>query len=244
MSTPSSSTSDLEAALSSLSERERKVLAYIGEGLSMKEIAARMFRTVKTVEWYRACLGRKLGARNRVQLARIALACAPGHDRAAGAGSVRSESDVEARYRVAAASAGVIVFDLDLARNRLYISPHGVQWLGLSGDEPGPLPGHWMSVVHPDDRDALRRAGAEALAGLVGDLEQVFHVVRKDRTVARVLGRARAERTQNGKASRLIGVITPLPGQSGAAAHKAGVQVERKGLEPLTPSLQSSCSTN
>ena len=60
-------------SLSVLTEREFEVLAFIGEGLSTAEIAQRLHRSVKTVEWHRRLLGSKLGATNRVELARIAI---------------------------------------------------------------------------------------------------------------------------------------------------------------------------
>lgn len=59
--------------LSSLTERELEVLDLIGRGLSTAEIARHLHRSVKTVEWHRVSLGEKLGATNRVGLARIAL---------------------------------------------------------------------------------------------------------------------------------------------------------------------------
>lgn len=56
-----------------LTARELDVLRMIGEGMSTAEIAAKLFRTPKTIEAHRAALGRKLGVSNRVQLARIAM---------------------------------------------------------------------------------------------------------------------------------------------------------------------------
>lgn len=58
--------------LSQLSRRELEVLAYIGEGLTNHEIAKRIYRSDKTVEWHRSQLGAKLNAPTRVDLARIA----------------------------------------------------------------------------------------------------------------------------------------------------------------------------
>jgi DNA-binding CsgD family transcriptional regulator len=60
-------------ALEDLTEREMEVLELIGEGLSTAEVARRLDRSVKTVEWHRAALGTKLGITNRVELARIAI---------------------------------------------------------------------------------------------------------------------------------------------------------------------------
>lgn len=60
--------------LDALSERELEVLTMIGYGLSTADIATRLHRSVKTVEWHRVALGIKLAAANRVDLARIAIA--------------------------------------------------------------------------------------------------------------------------------------------------------------------------
>lgn len=59
--------------LESLTDREFEVLSLIGEGLPTSEIAHRLHRSEKTVEWHRASLGHKLGVTNRVELARLAL---------------------------------------------------------------------------------------------------------------------------------------------------------------------------
>lgn len=58
--------------LSRLTSRELEVLAYIGEGCTNHEIAKRIFRSDKTVEWHRSQLGIKLGVNTRVELARMA----------------------------------------------------------------------------------------------------------------------------------------------------------------------------
>jgi DNA-binding CsgD family transcriptional regulator len=60
--------------LAKLTSRELEVLRFIGLGLSTAEIAKRLQRSVKTIEWHRVALGEKLGIANRVELARIAIA--------------------------------------------------------------------------------------------------------------------------------------------------------------------------
>lgn len=59
--------------LESLTNREREVLGLIGQGLSLAEIADRLYRSQKTIQTHRLSLGRKLGASNRVELARFAI---------------------------------------------------------------------------------------------------------------------------------------------------------------------------
>jgi DNA-binding CsgD family transcriptional regulator len=60
-------------SLNSLTHRELEILKLIGEGLSTAQIAEHLGRSVKTIEWHRVSLGNKLGVRNRVELARIAI---------------------------------------------------------------------------------------------------------------------------------------------------------------------------
>jgi len=55
-----------------LSPREVEVLALIGQGMSNKEIAASLFRSVKTIDNHRASIGAKLQVAERVGLAAIA----------------------------------------------------------------------------------------------------------------------------------------------------------------------------
>lgn len=55
-----------------LSKRELEVLALIGQGLSMREIAKVLCRSEKTIDGHRQSIGRKLGAASKSQLATIA----------------------------------------------------------------------------------------------------------------------------------------------------------------------------
>ncbi|MEM7626721.1 MAG: response regulator transcription factor [Planctomycetota bacterium] len=56
-----------------MTKREQQVLALIGRGYSIPQIADKLFRSQKTIETHRQSLGRKLGVSNRVELARIAI---------------------------------------------------------------------------------------------------------------------------------------------------------------------------
>lgn len=56
-----------------LTGRELEVLALIGQGLAMKEIAGMLGLSVKTVEKHREAIGRKVGANDRVRLAELAF---------------------------------------------------------------------------------------------------------------------------------------------------------------------------
>lgn len=63
---------NLSCGWASLTSTECDVVAYVGEGLSNKEIAARMFVSPRTVQTHLTHIYRKLGVSSRVQLARQA----------------------------------------------------------------------------------------------------------------------------------------------------------------------------
>lgn len=58
--------------LKSLTPRELEVLALIGQGMTIKEIASALFRSVKTIENHRESIGRKLKKTRGLELACIA----------------------------------------------------------------------------------------------------------------------------------------------------------------------------
>lgn len=58
--------------LDALSPRELEVLALLGQGLTIKEIAKVLFRSEKTVGRHRDSIGAKLGLSNKVDLAEVA----------------------------------------------------------------------------------------------------------------------------------------------------------------------------
>lgn len=60
---------DLEAALSSLTPRERQIVAYVAAGRPNKVIAIDLDISLRTVEAHRARIFAKLHARNAMQLA-------------------------------------------------------------------------------------------------------------------------------------------------------------------------------
>ncbi len=60
------------SVLSSLTDREYEIFRLIGMGMSSSEIAAKLLRSVKTIEAHRANLKQKLGLRNASELNRFA----------------------------------------------------------------------------------------------------------------------------------------------------------------------------
>ncbi|MEZ6164690.1 MAG: LuxR C-terminal-related transcriptional regulator [Phycisphaerales bacterium] len=58
--------------LNVLTARELEILALLGQGMSIKQIAATLFRSTKTIENHREAIGRKLNRTRGVELAVIA----------------------------------------------------------------------------------------------------------------------------------------------------------------------------
>lgn len=58
--------------LDTLSPRELEVLALVGQGMRIRDVAQALYRSEKTIDKHRTAIGRKLNASDRVQLARIA----------------------------------------------------------------------------------------------------------------------------------------------------------------------------
>ena len=115
----------------------------------------------------------------------------------------------EERFRIAAASAGDVIYEWDLSSDTL-------RWFGdidgLLGYPPGAFPrtaGAWTSALHPDDRArvtaAMRRqvAAGEPYAG-------EYRVARSDGRWLHWTDRGSAVRDADGKAVRVIGAISDI----------------------------------
>ena len=96
---------------------------------------------------------------------------------------LRAEREIaasEERYALAAKGAHDGLWDWDLARGTLYLSPRWKEIVGCAGEEIGSDPAEWFGRIHPDDRrradaDLFRRGeGAEAL------LESEHRIAHRD----------------------------------------------------------------
>jgi diguanylate cyclase (GGDEF)-like protein/PAS domain S-box-containing protein len=115
----------------------------------------------------------------------------------------------EERFRIAAASAGDVIYEWEIGGD-------AVVWFGdidgLLGHAPGAFPrthAAWMAALHPDDRD---RAAA-ALRGHMDDGEPYvveYRIARSDGRWLYWTDRGSAVRDAAGKALRLIGAISDI----------------------------------
>lgn len=82
--------------LAVLSEREREILALIGQGLTSQAISKKLCRTIKTIEWHRSSIAKKLKTKDRIALAQLAIQgglCSPTFKVPSAKRSARSGAD-------------------------------------------------------------------------------------------------------------------------------------------------------
>jgi diguanylate cyclase (GGDEF)-like protein/PAS domain S-box-containing protein len=116
----------------------------------------------------------------------------------------------ERSYSYAMAAAGDGIWDWDVASD---VVTHNAKWGELFGYEPGELQ-HPIEVftdlLHPDDREDVRRALQDALAGS-GAYQHEHRMVRRDGTLLHVFDRGSVvERDVHGNPTRMAGAVSDI----------------------------------
>ena len=116
----------------------------------------------------------------------------------------------EERYALAANGSNDGIWDWDVARDHIYLSP---RWKAIVGDHLGELPDRletWLGRVHSDDLDRLKHDLDEHVAGRSHQLENEHRLLHNDGTWRHVLARGQAVRDGSGRATRLAGSLTDV----------------------------------
>ncbi len=116
----------------------------------------------------------------------------------------------EHRHALAMHATGDGVWDWDITRERLYLSPRWKAMLGYAGDELGDAPGEWLGRVHADDRAALQQAIEALCAGTSQHLEHEHRIQDRDGSYRWMLARGTAVRDHAGQATRVVGSLTDV----------------------------------
>ncbi len=124
--------------------------------------------------------------------------------------------DGEERLSLAADSAGVGLWSLNLATGRPWATEKTRELLGLSPDEVLTSDG-FMKLVHPEDRDLIRTAMQEAISSK-GKGRVDFRIVRPDGSVSWIVWRGRVPRKRPGEPDCLMGVIFEITDRKKAEA--------------------------
>lgn len=120
-------------------------------------------------------------------------------------------AEAETRWNFALAGAGQGVWDLDMRRGGTTYSSTWVKMLGYEDGELNGDPDHWLTMIHPDDREAVADADHEHLAGKTDFFEAEFRMRHKDGRWIWILDRGKAiERDGDGRLIRAIGSLTDI----------------------------------
>ncbi len=120
-------------------------------------------------------------------------------------------AEAETRWNFALASAGQGVWDLDMRNGGITYSATWMRMLGYDDGELDGDPSHWLSMIHPDDRDAVEAADRAHLDGLTPHFEAEFRMRRKDGSWLWILDRGKVvERAEDGRLIRAIGSLTDI----------------------------------
>lgn len=127
-------------------------------------------------------------------------------------------ADAEAnRWSFALESAGLGVWDSNLATGQCYYSATWKKMLGYREDELGDRSDLWLTLIHPDDRQRAIESGERHISGETPQVETEFRLRHKDGHWVWVLDRGRVvEWDQDGHPSRMIGVQTDITDQKNA----------------------------
>ncbi len=109
-----------------------------------------------------------------------------------------------ARIQRIAGVGGLEVDLLDGFKN--YRSPEYLAIHGLPADTPVESHESWLSRIHPDDRERMRKYFVDTIRGPGNDYACEYRIIRRDNGQTRWVGvRARIERDAQGRATKLIG---------------------------------------
>ncbi len=119
-------------------------------------------------------------------------------------------SESEERYALAVSGANDGLWDWDLGKNEIYLSPRWKQILGYEEDEVSNDPDEWFERIHPECRKETETRLASHLQGITPHFENEHRLRHKDNTYRWVLARGLALFDEEGNAYRMAGSHTEI----------------------------------
>ena len=151
--------------------------------------------------------------------------------RALAEGDLRAS---EERFRGLSAASPVGIFRTDLEGNLVYANPR-LEAIGQVSARELRDRG-WMSVVHPDDVDALATGFVAAISS-GGEYEHQYRLVLPDGTIRWVHGRSAIVRNQEGLPVGTVGTLEDITAQREALAAAERAVDQTRRLQQLTARL-------
>ena len=114
------------------------------------------------------------------------------------------------RFRMAAAATMDVIWDLDVAADRLVWGDALTTVLGHDRAALEPGLASWTALVHPDDLERIEASFRAALAGDASQWQGEYRFRRGDGSWAQLLDRCTIVRDADGRARRAVGAMTDL----------------------------------
>ncbi|SMC28068.1 PAS domain S-box-containing protein [Andreprevotia lacus DSM 23236] len=124
----------------------------------------------------------------------------------------------EARWQLAIAATSSGLWEHDLLRNRVYLSPGWKSQLGYADDELTSDFDSWALRLHPDDAHAVLDAYRRFVEGATADYRIEFRIRHRDGSWHWVLSSGSAQRDSGGNVLRVIGTQTDITARKQAEA--------------------------
>jgi PAS domain S-box-containing protein len=116
----------------------------------------------------------------------------------------------EERFALALKAVNDGWWDWDFSENTLFLSPRWLEMLGYPPDEPPADKSSWDCLTHPDDKDRVTEAYAQALQNNLDHFEVESRRLHKNGHWVSVLTRGYISRDPSGKPVRATGTTTDL----------------------------------
>ena len=131
----------------------------------------------------------------------------------------RAESalrESEERYTLAVRGTRDGLWDWDLRKGEIYLSPHWKEMVGYQEHEIGTTPVEWLGRVHPEESDRLGVQLRAHLEGRTPHFELEHRLRHRDGSYRWVLARGLAVRSGGQDAHRIAGSLTDISGRKRA----------------------------
>ena len=134
----------------------------------------------------------------------------------------------EQRFELAIRGARDAVWDWDLATDEFYFSKQGWAMLGIERESGNLGSKALFELVHPNDRDRMRRSIARALEGDIDAVNYEFEMCHAGGHGVPVLSRGYILRDERGRPFRVAGTATDLTERK---AHEAALAAAKDAAE-------------
>ena len=130
--------------------------------------------------------------------------------------SFQTLRESEQRYKLAAAGTNDGIWEWDLAKNEVYISPRWKSILGYDANESIESSEYWFSHVLPEDLCMVKSAFESSIEGEYDQIEVEFRMNDATNQVVWVSCRGLVHRDDKGKALKLAGSISDITNRKNA----------------------------